>query len=85
LIWLKYISSLRQICDLGFVSLIPAESCDNSSEMTSCLFQSDMIDNGLTNFSAFLNYVRKHIDRLTVQAGKKSRIEFSNFISIVFS
>ncbi|CAF1657585.1 unnamed protein product, partial [Adineta ricciae] len=25
-------------------------------------------DNGLSNFSSFLNYIRKHIDRLTIQA-----------------
>jgi receptor-interacting serine/threonine-protein kinase 5 len=58
----------RQLCDLGFLSLLPPESCDNTSETTSSIFQSDMIDNGLTNFSQLLNYIRKHIDRLTIRA-----------------
>jgi hypothetical protein len=40
------------------------------SETNLSLFQSDVIDNGLSNFTAFLNYIRKHIDRLTIRAGK---------------
>lgn len=66
------IELIRQLCDLGFLSLLPTESCDNACETTSEIFQSDMIDSGLTNFSQFLNYIRKHIDRLTVRAGRKS-------------
>ena len=69
------IKFIRQLCDLGFLSLLPPESCDNTSETISSIFQSDMIDNGLTNFQQFSSYIRKHIDRLTVRAGRKfSRI-----------
>ncbi|CAF3948118.1 unnamed protein product, partial [Rotaria sp. Silwood2] len=56
-----------QLCDLGFLSLLSSESNDNTSDTTP-LFQSDMIDNGLLNFSLFLNYILKHIDRLTIRA-----------------
>lgn len=61
----------RQLCDLGFLSLLPGETSDNTSDTIS-LFQSDMIDNGLANFSSFLSYIRKHTDRLNVRAGKKN-------------
>jgi hypothetical protein len=60
----------RQLCDLGFLSLLSTESADNTS-YTTPLFQSDMIDNGLVNFTHFLNYIRKHVDRLTIRAGKR--------------
>lgn len=66
--WLK-LYAYRQLCDLGFVSLLPTESCDNTSETNSTQFQSDMIDNGLSNFPLFLNYIHKHLDRLTIRAG----------------
>ncbi|CAF3663260.1 unnamed protein product [Rotaria sp. Silwood1] len=58
----------RQLCELGFVSLLPPESCDNTSEISSSLLQSDMIDNGLSNPSLFLNYIRKHVDGLAIRA-----------------
>ncbi|CAF3643017.1 unnamed protein product [Rotaria sordida] len=58
----------RQLCELGFLSFLTPESCDSTSEINSSLFQSDMIDNGLSNFSLFLNYIRKHVDRLTLRA-----------------
>jgi hypothetical protein len=32
-----------------------------------------MIDNGLSNPS-FLNYIRKHIDRVTIRAGKRKKL-----------
>ncbi len=60
----------RQLCDLGFLSLLSTESTENTSSTTS-LFSSDMIDNGLVNFTHFLNYIRKHLDLLTIRAGKK--------------
>lgn len=62
----------RQLCDLGFLSLLPGETSDNTSDTIS-LFQSDMIDNGLANFSSFLSYIRKHTDRLNVRAGRKTQ------------
>ena len=62
--------SIRQLCDLGYVSLLTTDHCYLPSESTSSRFDSDMIDNGLSNFSSFLNYIRKHIDRLTIQAGR---------------
>jgi hypothetical protein len=46
------------------------------SETNLSLFQSDVIDNGLSNFTAFLNYIRKHIDRLTIRAGKPKKTNF---------
>ncbi|CAF3321626.1 unnamed protein product [Rotaria socialis] len=58
----------KQLFDLGFVSLVPTESCDETSEASSTQFQSDIIDNGLSNFPLFLNYIRKHLDRLTIRA-----------------
>ncbi|CAF1021984.1 unnamed protein product [Rotaria sordida] len=61
------VQTFRQLCDLGFLSFLNTESTDNTSDTTP-LFQSDMIDNGLTNFTLFLNYVLKHIDRLTIRA-----------------
>lgn len=61
----------RQLCDLGFLSLLSTESTDQSSDSIP-LFQSDMIDNGLVNFTFFLNYIRKHVDRLTIRAGNIS-------------
>ncbi|CAF1448572.1 unnamed protein product [Rotaria sordida] len=61
------VQTFRQLCDLGFLSFLNTESSDNTSDTTP-LFQSDMIDNGLTNFTLFLNYVLKHIDRLTIRA-----------------
>ncbi|CAF4287462.1 unnamed protein product [Rotaria sp. Silwood2] len=62
------VEAFRQLCELGFVSLLSTESCDNTSETSSSLFQSDMIDNGLSNFTLFLNYIDKHVDRLTIHA-----------------
>ncbi len=61
----------RQLCHLGFLSLLSTESTDNTSDTTP-LFQSDMIDTGLINFTHFLNYIRKHVDRLAIRAGKKN-------------
>lgn len=61
----------RQLCDLGFLSLLSSETSDNASD-SQPLFQSDMIDNGLVNYTLFLNYVRKHVDRLTTRGGKKT-------------
>ncbi len=61
----------RQLCDLGFLSLLSTETGDNTSDATP-LFQSDMIDNGLLNFTHFLNYIRKHIDRLIIRAGRRT-------------
>jgi hypothetical protein len=62
----------RQLCDLGFLSLLSTESTDSTSDTTP-LFQSDMIDNGLVSFIPFLTYIRKHVDRLTIRAGKKKQ------------
>lgn len=39
-----------------------------------------MIDNGISNSSSFLNYIRKHLDRLAIRAGKR---EFS-FGKLIF-
>ena len=59
------------MCDLGFLSLLTTESPDPStSDIPPPLFQSDMIDHGLSNFPLFLSYVRKLINRLTIRAGK---------------
>lgn len=55
----------RQLCDLGFLSLLSSESSDS----TTPLLHSDMIDNSLVGFTHFLNYIRKHLDRLTSRAG----------------
>ena len=61
-------SICRQLCDLGFLSLLTTES----SEPSSPLFQSDMIDHGLNNHQMFLNYIRKHVDRLMIRGGEKN-------------
>ena len=73
--------SFRQLCDLGFLSLLSTESADN----TTPLFQSDMIDNGLVNFTLFLNYIRKHIDRLTIRAGKQTFFSITFLLNDYFS
>ncbi len=65
---MRKIFSSRQLCDLGFLSLLSSESADN----TIPLFHSDMIDNSLVGFTHFLNYIRKHLDRLTIRAGIKN-------------
>lgn len=62
----------RQLCDLGFLSLLSTESSDHTTDTTP-LFQSDMIDNGLNNFTHFLNYIHKHIDRLIIRARNKNQ------------
>ncbi|CAF4955212.1 unnamed protein product, partial [Rotaria magnacalcarata] len=61
------VQTFRQLCDLGFLSFLSTETTDNTSDTTP-LFQSDMIDNGLINFTHFLNYILKHIDRLMIRA-----------------
>ncbi|UJR15522.1 hypothetical protein I4U23_002462 [Adineta vaga] len=61
------IQIFRQLCDLGFLSILGTTTGDSAPD-TAPLFQSDIIDNGLINFPLFLNYIRKHIDRLTIRA-----------------
>ncbi|CAF4365478.1 unnamed protein product, partial [Didymodactylos carnosus] len=56
----------RQLCDLGFLSLLCTETTD-PSQMSLPLFESDMID-GCQNFPLFLGYIRKHLDRLCIRA-----------------
>lgn len=65
------IELFSQLCDVGFLSLLLTESCETQLETTTSPSHSDMIDTGLTNFSAFLKYIRKHTDRLTIHAGRK--------------
>ncbi len=72
----------RQLCDLGFLSLLSTETGDNTSDATP-LFQSDMIDNGLVNFTHFLNYIRKHTDRLIIRAGRRTWILLFFFYIII--
>ncbi|CAF1245982.1 unnamed protein product, partial [Didymodactylos carnosus] len=56
----------RQLCDLGFLSMMSTETTD-PSEISSPLFESDMID-GCQNFPLLLTYIRKHLDRLCIRA-----------------
>lgn len=58
------IQLFRQLCDLGFLSLITPDNSTTSSSNS----QSDIIDNGLINFIPFLTYIRKHLDQLTIRA-----------------
>ncbi|CAF0740833.1 unnamed protein product [Adineta steineri] len=58
----------RQLCDLGFLSLLTTENCEQTPEVNLSKFQSDMIDNGFSNFPLFLNYIKKHLNRLTIRA-----------------
>lgn len=76
----------RQLCDLGFLSLLTTESSETTSnEIPSPLFQSDMIDHGLSNFPLFLTYVQKHVDRLTIRAGSTIDMNFKmNVFSTIF-
>ncbi len=58
----------RQLCNLGFLSLLSTETTDNPTSP----FPNDMIDNGLVNFTHFLNYIRKYTDRLLIRAGNET-------------
>lgn len=65
---LSCVQVFKQLCDAGFLSFITDDSTDTRLDDNQ-MVHSDIIDHGLTNQSLFLDYIRKHIDRLALRAG----------------